>query len=1324
MATGPTREYDYSYNAAGQVLTISGVLGGTLPLARSNPGGSVAQPPGDASALGPPKSTLLTSYTYDAFGNLSGATGANGQCTSIGYDALFSELPTSTTVYVNGCGSPGGLVTTHKFDRGSRRVTWEVAPGGQTSMAKYDDFGRVSFFYRPDATIVGMPSTPYTLKADYTDVGPVRTAHVQTIDGDEETPTPVDHYRFVDGFGDVVAAVDQAGPMTGRSTWIVSGVHTRYENGLTYHQYKPFYWTGNGASFPADTFAYSSPTRTFAYDGLGRIVLSTDFDGNPQTYTYHPASLSVDIRDAEQLSGSHTGSLSTITMDGHGRVVSSDQHLAAASQGAGDVVTSTVYQATGEITSVTQTYPGGSATRWMQYDSLGRMVFNAEPNSSTNFSPVPGAAGVAGWTYAYNVSGELVGTSDARGCGENISYDGAGRVVQEDYSPCEPTQPAYSTPDPAGSGDGTEAFYRYDPVSGRLTDAYDRAQHSTFSYDARGRVNAVAKQIATPSGSDYLSERYTPHVFGRGYTYYSSNRLATESTGADLPELVQNGSSVSVTYTYEGAVQSLASSYGALIASQDVDPTGAVTHQVFGDAASTTADLLYDSNGSLTQYYVHRPAGPWVSSASDPPPGASDPNTLQGDLTNVVVKYDTVGNPLSMADSVDPSTWPSGAKPPSRSISYYDDYRVHDVSTNYAGTDDSFQSPYVATDGQTFPAPALPPNRVRDQQFSYDWLGNTVSTSDDVPVFVDRSLGTVTNGTSGSGPGRLLSAVSTDGAQSLQASYDHAGNMTGWNRLHGAGVATDGSTAVADNQYTYTWDEVGRLASASRQDASGFSISETFAYTSGGQRVIAWRQDSSGTNDYTVNVFDSLALQHTAFENGDYQRTTASEHLYLGGGTAHVFYAQDSLPTASSGQLHVFFLVADPLGSTSFVIDRDTGEVVEHATYLAYGGVESDYRPARWDSFREDIRYTGHYDDAEVGLVYFGARYYAPQLGRWISPDPLAVHGLAGDPNPYAFVRGSPIGNTDPLGLDPSDTSGCDNLSPGCNGGSDDSGGGFLGAIDDAGNAIGNWVSNGVSGLFGGGGGSGGGGGGGGGAPRSAPPPPAPVNNSVAGSVDLPDYSNTDAMGNPIGDGGLAGLGRFASGTGTGAYNMAIDAATMFPAINAVATGNLELAGFVTSVANGAKASSPVSPEGKAGVVMAVIASVVAPMARGTSTVGAGGMVVGSGGADIQAATVLREIAYGEKIADIVSEVSDLREATGLEYAVVSRPDGTRALVYGGSEGIDFTEFPLQRILGHSHPLGFPTPSAADFGLLEALGQRSSWLLEGNLIRFGVRPVP
>jgi hypothetical protein len=68
----------------------------------------------------------------------------------------------------------------------------------------------------------------------------------------------------------------------------------------------------------------------------------------------------------------------------------------------------------------------------MEYDTLGRMVFNAEPNTSTNFSSTVNASGVRGWTYAYDIAGRLVGTSDARGCGENIFHDNYGRVIAED----------------------------------------------------------------------------------------------------------------------------------------------------------------------------------------------------------------------------------------------------------------------------------------------------------------------------------------------------------------------------------------------------------------------------------------------------------------------------------------------------------------------------------------------------------------------------------------------------------------------------------------------------------------------------------------------------------------------------------------------------------------------------------------------------------------------------------------------------------------------------------------------------------------------------
>jgi RHS repeat-associated protein len=58
--------------------------------------------------------------------------------------------------------------------------------------------------------------------------------------------------------------------------------------------------------------------------------------------------------------------------------------------------------------------------------------------------------------------------------------------------------------------------------------------------------------------------------------------------------------------------------------------------------------------------------------------------------------------------------------------------------------------------------------------------------------------------------------------------------------------------------------------------------------------------------------------------------------------------------------------------------------------------------------------FTGQMRLPEIGLDYYKARFYDPQIGRFLTPDPA---GTIDSPNLYAYVLNDPVNNTDPSGL-------------------------------------------------------------------------------------------------------------------------------------------------------------------------------------------------------------------------------------------------------------------------------------------------------------------
>jgi RHS repeat-associated protein len=62
-----------------------------------------------------------------------------------------------------------------------------------------------------------------------------------------------------------------------------------------------------------------------------------------------------------------------------------------------------------------------------------------------------------------------------------------------------------------------------------------------------------------------------------------------------------------------------------------------------------------------------------------------------------------------------------------------------------------------------------------------------------------------------------------------------------------------------------------------------------------------------------------------------------------------------------------------------------------------------------------NLRFPGQYADDETGLYYNWHRYYDPDTGRYLTPDPI---GLAGGINPFLYCLNNPIIRSDPKGLD------------------------------------------------------------------------------------------------------------------------------------------------------------------------------------------------------------------------------------------------------------------------------------------------------------------
>jgi RHS repeat-associated protein len=262
---------------------------------------------------------------------------------------------------------------------------------------------------------------------------------------------------------------------------------------------------------------------------------------------------------------------------------------------------------------------------------------------------------------------------------------------------------------------------------------------------------------------------------------------------------------------------------------------------------------------------------------------------------------------------------------------------------------------------------------------------------------------------------RLLTAVSDTG-EGCSEKYDNLGNRIAQAAYQGScfngtftgsgnpfqisGLVYDQAGNVSnDGTYVYTYDSEERVSTVSTENAA---LIATYVYDAEGRR--ARKILSSTTQDGIYDLSGHVVSYFT---------TSGSNTSWLRG---EVFAGGTHLATYANGA--TAFAHADWLG-TERIRSTVGGGVLAGSqwTSLPFGEGADALNTS-------GLHFTGKERDAESGNDYFGARYYASTMGRFLSPDwsakvypvPYAKLDNPQTLNLYAYVGNNPMNRFDPDG--------------------------------------------------------------------------------------------------------------------------------------------------------------------------------------------------------------------------------------------------------------------------------------------------------------------
>ena len=550
-----------------------------------------------------------------------------------------------------------------------------------------------------------------------------------------------------------------------------------------------------------------------------------------------------------------------------------------------------------------------------------------------------------------------------------------------------------------GNADRNTHHYDYDAVQNTVT-AYDEMNYITYSTYA---------SFGEPEDKELIQVKLDDRTGSNPDWWYVYGNTTYQYTAAGkLKEADQNGPGGTIVHTY---------SYDAYqyLASETHPETGTITygHDAVGNVTSRT-----DSRGTVT-YGYDEIARLTDIAYPDSTPGVS---YSYDNADNVVNATTRVG--LTAVTSTDYTYYPDN-KPASKAY-------IYNLDTKYAYT----QS-YTYDNLRNLATITYPSGRVLTYTYysgapmRLQQITDSVTSQNIVSGIGYQPSGQPAQYAYGNGTATTLfydgyqrmTRTFVGGAMDINYGYTACDNITsilysnrritlaydGINRLCQAsgpwGMLTYGydyfdnrtSDTRSTGQTTYVYDTANRLASSSEQLSTGGVINVAYTHDAAGNMTSnggytfgydlanrittlngtqAYWYDDKGNRIKKTTTSTGTTYYHygpagEVLEECDATGAPIYDYIYLAGKVIAKY-------VWSTGSLTYFH--HDVLGNT-MAQTNGTGTVGMQADYEPYGTVYTSGSPP------EKRLFTGKELD-ETGLDYFGARYYDPTIGRFISVDP------------------------------------------------------------------------------------------------------------------------------------------------------------------------------------------------------------------------------------------------------------------------------------------------------------------------------------------------